>query len=274
MCQSNAELDQKEDTRLMANDLTTAEGKEFSTDTVTLQGLQTTVQRLYGALGKDGTRDTLPALPPPQLRGRMRARQLDLNTQLRPISMASAERDRAFKAISALLGGYLNIKSDNPQAVAAGYTAHLIEQPLFAILQACDDFKNRRVYDLNADGERVPFTIDHAPSAFRLLDQVKKCAADMREEHYQIGRVLAVKQIATTPMISPDEQARVAAAMRLRSMELGSVADAGHQADMTKTQREAQEARDRAAKITEDGIRRRAAFSAEQEAQSYEDLVR
>jgi hypothetical protein len=257
----------------MANDLTTTEGKEVSTDTVTLHGLQTTVQRLYGALGKDGTRDTLPALPPTPLRQRMRARQLDLQKLLRPISMASAERDTAMKAIGALLGGYLNIKADNPQAIAAGYTAHLIEQPLFAILQACDDFKNRRVYDW-IDEKQVPFTIDHAPSAFRLLDQVKKCAADALEEHYQIGRVLAVKHVAIEQRVSPEEQSRVAAAIKLRSMELGAVVDASRQADLVRIRSEAQEARDRAARITEDGIRRRVAFSAEQEAQSYEDLVR
>ncbi len=258
----------------MANDLTTTKPGEVSTETITLHGLQTALARLYSTIEKDGTRDTLQVLPSPPLRARLRERQLALNLALRPISMAVAERDRAFKAVSGLLGGYLNIKTDNPQAVAAGYTAHLIEQPLFAILQACYDFKNRRVYDLNADGERVPFTIDHAPSAFRLLDQVKKCAADAREEHYQIGRVLAVKLITTAPSISPDEAQRIAAAMRLRSMELGASAEAGRLADMVRTTWEAQEARDRAARIVESGKIRRLEMAASSEDESYRDLIR
>lgn len=255
----------------MANDLTTTESGSVSTETVTLGGLQVTVRRLYGAIEKDGTRDTLPALPSPSLRARMRERQLALGQALRPISTSVAARERAMNTIAALLGGYLNIKSDNPQALAAGYTAHLAEQPLFAILQACDDFKNRRVYDLNADGERVPFTIDYAPSAFRLLDQVKKCAGDALEEHHQIGRVLAVKHVAVEKKISAEEQDRVHAALRLRSMELSESVDAGRRDDMARTKREAREARDRAAKIIKDAAWNRARMAVAAENESYQN---
>lgn len=241
----------------MANDLTITGSTSVSTETVSLAGLQTTVGRLYAAIDKEGSHDVLPALPPPQLRQRMRARQLDLHALLRPISMATEDQKRAREAIAALLGGYLNIRSDQHQAIAGGYTAHMADQPLFAIRQACDDFKNRRVYDW-IDEKKVPFTIDYAPSAFRLLDQVKKCAADAREEYHQIGRVLAVKKVITERRISEDEQARVVAAMRLRAMDLGTSAEISRRADAEKIRTDAAEARDRAKQITQEGARRRA----------------
>ena len=235
----------------MANDLTIA------TNAIVLGELQTVVQQLYAAIEKDGTEDVLPSLPPRELRGRMRARQLDLNAALRPISMATEDQKRAREVIAGLLGGYLNIRSDQHQAIAAGYTAHMGEQPLFAIRQACDDFKHRRVYDW-IDEKQVPFTIDHAPSAFRLLDQVKKCAADMREEHHRIGRLLAVKHVAITRRIDPEEQARVAAGLRDLAANFGLKAVDEDRAMREKTRLEAQEARDRADRITQEGARRRA----------------
>lgn len=246
----------------MANDLTTTGANAVAADAMTLRRLQDTVDRIFGEIerGQCPEDDMLPALPDRALRGRLRERQLVLRSALRPISMATAEQNRASDAVKALLGGYLNIKSDNFKAVAAGYTAHLAEQPLFAILAACDDFKHHRVVDyINDEGKEVYFTLDHAPSAFRLLDQVKKRASDAQSEHYKIGRVLAITKVKPREMMTEEEQRYVAEGLRKLANGMLKRATKSAEEERKKISAEAAEARDRMRGIIEEAARRRAA---------------
>ena len=243
----------------MTNDLTTTNDGAVFTDAVVFAGLREAVGRFYALIAREGGRDTLPHLPAPEARQRMQERRVALHLALRPISMATADQKRARDAIAALLGGYLNIRTDNPAAVAAGYTAHLGEQPLFAILQACDDFANHRVVDhIKEDGTTVYFTMDHAPSAFRLLDQVKKCAADARTEHYQIGRVLAVTKTRDKPMMTAQEQARVAEGLSALAKGMLRRASQEQEIERKKIREELAAAQTRARRIIEEAARRRA----------------
>src|ERR1700730_1471928 len=240
----------------MTNEVAIRQEGGVSTDALALGRLQDSVERLYGAIERDGRPgafvDRLPALPSHELRTQMHARRIVLHSAIRPISMARAEQETARKAIAALLGGYLNIKTDNPSAVAAGYVAHLAEQPLFAILQACDDFKHRRVVDrVREDETTIYFTLDHAPSAFRLLDQVKKCAAAARSEHYKIGRVLTITKTVTRPA-SPEQAAHVGGLLRRLADSLATGNELLRKEAQDKIRAEAQEARDRAARIIQD----------------------
>ncbi len=250
----------------MTNDLTTTNGGAVFTDAVVFAGLREAVRRFYASITREGGRDTLPHLPAPEARQRMQERRVALHLALRPISMATADQKRARDAVAALLGGYLNIRTDNPAAVAAGYTAHLGEQPLFAILQACDDFANHRVVDhIREDGTTVYFTMDHAPSAFRLLDQVKKCAADARTEHYQIGRVLAITKARGKPIMTAEEEQRVAESLRLHADSLLKRANAYAEIERKKIREESAAARDRAQRIIQEAAARRRAEMADQE---------
>jgi hypothetical protein len=250
----------------MTTELTIANGGGALTDALALGRFQDVVRRLYGAIERERGTDVLPALPSPELRKVMRERQLALRSVLRPISMATGEQKRARDAIAALLGAYLNIRTDNPSAVAAGYVAHLAEQPLFAILQACDDFKHRRVVDhIREDGTTVYFTLDHAPSAFRLLDQVKRCAADAQVESYQIVRLLAITKVKPAEVAADP---RVGELLRGLADRMIAGSNVIREAELAKSRAEAQAARDRAARIIQDARRRNAELDAASQEQA------
>lgn len=229
----------------MANELTTT-----NSTAVDAARAREGVDRLYASIERDRWgQDMLPAALSSVQRRDLTERKRDLRSRLRPISMATAEQDRARGAILLFLQGYLNARTTDLDGTSRAYLVHLVDQPYFAILQAIDDFRHRRVFDIGKDGERIPFTIDHAPSAFRLLDQVKKRAADVQEEHHKIGRLLAITKTSEVPNIPPEEAARVAIGMReladgmLQRMELQRAED------RKRSRAEAQEAWDRSARI-------------------------
>ncbi len=220
--------------------------------------LRESLDRFYGSIEKDGLQDAMPMLPTPSVRSELVERQRCLRTLLRPISEAMAERDRAKKSIAFLLGGYLNIKSENKEAIVEGYTAHVSKYPVFAIVEACADFANHRVVDRYDDeGNPVMFTLDHAPSAFRLLDQVKKRTADAQEEAAKIERVLAITTVKTFPTISKQEADRIQRGFEDLAKSLSMGANSVVAGERDKIRAEAQDARDRAAKIKEDAARLR-----------------
>lgn len=248
----------------MTNDLVTTDA---ASNALALARLQDSVESLYKAIERDrwGS-DRLPALPSPETRRTLDRRRKDLRASLRPIAMAKAEQETARRAMGAFLGGYLNIRVENQSATVAGYVAHLGEQPLFAILAALDDFKHRRVFDIGAEGQKIPFTIDHAPSAFRLLDQVKKHAADVQEEHFRITRVLAIAKTIDGPEVSDAERERVAVHMRQLADSLAMKAANIRVEELNRAKLEADGARDRARRIIENVKRRNSELDAESQA--------
>lgn len=242
----------------MAQELTTGDKARD------LARLSARVGSLYAGIERDDRRhcDTLPAPLDAATRKQLQDYRRDVHARLEPISATVAHRDAAGRAIGAFLDGFLNARSPNPHVTIAAYVSTLADQPLFAILQALDDFKNRRVFDIDPkDGSRVPFTIDHAPSAPRLLDQVKKCAAGMFEERHKVTRVLSIEKVAE-PEVPAEERERVAGHMRELADALAMKNARLRAIDAEKIRAEAQEARDRAARIKENAARRRAAGEA------------
>ncbi len=246
----------------MVNDLTTTDGESKEVAAARLHAI---VENMYRSIERDRSgADTLPALPSHGLRKELTQRKRRLYAMLRPVSMAVGEQQRVREVIGALLGAYeVSLRLGNLKATAAGYVAHLGDQPLFAIIAAVEDFKHNRVYDIGKDGERVPFPLDRVPNAFRLLDQVKKHAADVQAEHYQIGCVLSVTRQSDAPSISPEEQEQVADGLRLLVSGLTKRVTAQQEADREKIRAQAQEARDRTARILADARRRNAEAYAE-----------
>jgi hypothetical protein len=253
----------------VANDLTITGGDLPERADTAFPGLGVAVDAFYGAIEREGGRETLPNLPSPQVRGRMRERQLALRSSLRPISEVGEEMVRAKRMMLAFLGAYPYIKTTNADATASGYVAHLSGQPLFAIAAALDDFKHHRVVDHHdKDGQAVMFTLDHAPSAYRLLDQVKLRAADLQSESYKIGRVLAITRATSRPAISKAEQDRVAAGLQALAAHMAGKADEAQKAHLKELRENAQAARDRAARITENARRQREAAATD----GYEEM--
>ena len=218
--------------------------------------LRTRVASLHASIVREGGVDKLPTLLDPTSRKELDGRRRSLHAQLRPISLARAEQDAVQAAILTLLGMYPNIRIVDREGTSRAYMASLRDQPLFAIMAGLDDFRNGRVYDLDREGERIPFTLDHAPSAPRILDQVKKRAANVQEEHARIGRILAITKTTDDPGISAEEQARVAAKLADLSPTMGRMMTAIRDQDRRRIGAEAQVARDRAQRIIQDAKRR------------------
>jgi hypothetical protein len=222
--------------------------------------IATRVASLYSSIERDHhLRDALPAPIDKNTRKILEEYRRGLHARLRSISESVAERQTAGKAIGAFLLGYLNARSSDAPVTLATYVSTVNDQPLFAILQALDDFRHGRVFDIDPkDGSRTPFTIDHAPSAPRLLDQVKKRAAEVQGEKYKVTRLLAIDKV-TEPEVAPEEKARVAEHMQRLAESLKIGRDKLRAAERERIRGEAQEARDRAAQIKQNATKRRMA---------------
>lgn len=212
---------------------------------------------LYASIGKDDRCrcDTLPAPIDQDTRKQLQEYRRNLHARLQPISLSVAERERAGSAIALFLGCYLNVRTSDPAGTTLAYVSTLLDQPLFAIMEALDDFRGGRVYDIGTEGQRIRFTLDHAPSAPRLLDQVKKRAADVQEARHKVTRLLAIEKIAE-PEVSAAERDRVAEQLRRLADSLLMKRAHERQGEREKIRAEAQEARDRAERIQAEALRR------------------
>lgn len=219
-----------------------------------LARLQAYVSTTYGAIERQNGVDALPSLPTPEQRKVLEARRRETHAMLRPVSMAQAERDRAHGAILVFLGAYGVF---DVQPTAKAYMTMISDQPLFAILAAIDDFRQGRVFDIDRDGQRIMFTLDKAPTAPRLLDQIKKRAGDVQEERHKLTRVLAVTHVrAQEPEISDAERERVENLMKGLAKNMAVKSEMIRVEERNKVRYEAQQARDRASEILQNARRR------------------
>lgn len=219
------------------------------------------VGSLHAGIERDHhLRDTLPLPIDPKTRKELEEYRRDLHGRMRGIGLSAADRQTAGKAIGIFLMGYLNARTVDTSATLAAYLAALSDMPLFAILDAIDDFKNRRVFDIDQTGARIPFTIDHAPSAPRLLDQVKKRCEPILEERGKVSRLLAVKQIAPPPP-DPEMVKKLGGLMRNLADNMKHKREAERAQEWEKIRAEADEARARAARIVQEATSRRRADS-------------
>jgi len=234
----------------MAQELIKTSGEEAAQ-------LHALVGSLYGTIGRDDRHrcDTLPARINSETRKDLQAYRQHLHSRLQPICNSLAERERAKSALQVFLGGYLNIKADR-EGASNSYIEMMRDQPLFAIMRAIDDFKDGRVFDIGREGERIPFTLDHAPSAPRMLDQIKKRAADVQAERHKVTRLLAIEKVSE-PEVSEAERERVAAHMRGLADSLTMKATNIRVEELKKVREEAQAARDRSARIIQEARQRR-----------------
>lgn len=221
--------------------------------------LSTHVGSLYAGIERDERRrcDTLPAAISLDVRKELQNYRRDLHSRLQPIGNSVAHREKAQSAIALFLGSYLNARTNDPAGTSRAYVAMLLDQPLFAILAALDDFKNRRVVDhYDAADNPIYFTIDHAPSGPRILDQVKKCAAGLQGERHKVTRLLSISVIRESE-VSDAQRERVGKLMRELADSLAMKNAHIREEEIKNIRAEADEARARAARIRQEGTERR-----------------
>ena len=228
----------------MAQELTTA-----STPNALTAQTRVRVGALVATIERDAHyQDTLPAPLSKADRKDLEAYRRDLHARLRPASEASADMLTVRKAIAALLQSYVNAKTADPTATLGAYVSFLSDQPAWAVLAAVDDFRNRRVFDLNAEGDKVYFTLDHAPSAARILFQVKKHTDALEDERARAMRLLAITHFVQ-PEVSDEMRAKVGEQMRQLADSLKMRSAKVVAEDRVKIRAEAEEARARARRI-------------------------
>jgi hypothetical protein len=239
----------------MTNELIT------TTDKALAQRLRARVGSLYSLIERDDHyRDALPAPINRAERKELEGYRRDLHARLSPASLSRGAMESVAKAVGVLLQAYVNVRSGDMSATLAAYVAFVQDQPAWAILAAIDDFRQGRVYDMDSEGNKIPFTLDHAPSAPRIVNQVEKHTIEIVEERGKVTRLLAIEKIVA-PEVSEEERERVGAHMRRLADSITMKNERIRAAEMEQARGEAQEARERAARIVEEATRRRRADS-------------
>lgn len=239
----------------MSTDLTTTKGGSPSVLPPRLHDAD--VDRLASGLAAGlektgGGADSLARLPTPSERSRMESRLRDIASMLRPASMAVAELKTLGGALGLLLGGY-NPKSD-PDSMVQTYKALLQDLPIWAVLSACQDFRDGAVFD-EVKGERKRFSPDFAPTAPRVRSVAMAKLYNLHAEQVLLRRLLAVR---VTHDKHQDPEARERAGAMMRELADGMKARdlADRQAHIAETKRKADEARARVRQFAEEANER------------------
>lgn len=189
----------------------------------TIPGLLPDAEALALALSLDARIDglnvTVTRMPTTVERQVMAARSEAIGKAIRP--MAPSERPAAAAAIAGLLVGYGYARND-PRAAEtiATYVAHLADMPLFAVVAACDDVRERRVYDTDPrTGNRKPLNPDKEPSTIRLGTIAQKHVDRLSAERYAFDKVLLAKKVLPAPP-SQEEREHVAGKLKQLSEDL------------------------------------------------------
>lgn len=149
-------------------------------------------------------------LPSPRLIADITVRQHDLRRALAPLERSVAEKERAAKAVAAVLSGWVMAKVADPAAKVSAYIAVLGDLPCWVVEQVCRDVARGHVDGLDPD---------FPPSAARLHQLGEDVIARLRKE---AGDLAAVKDAKLTAEPAPgaDERARIALGFQQLGEEL------------------------------------------------------
>lgn len=138
-------------------------------------------------------------LPTAEQRGALEGRADQIRRSLRPASFSDADKQRAARALTAMLMGWINAKTADPKATVAGYVMHLQDLPVVAIERVCADVARGAVPDLSPD---------FPPSAARLHQLGEAALEALRVELAEINQVLGAK-LCHQPSAEERERIRV-----------------------------------------------------------------
>lgn len=129
-------------------------------------------------------------LPSPALRQSITRRLEDVRRALLPLGRATVEKQRAAHAVVAMLRGWFNAKSDNPEAKVAGYITILQDLPCWVVERVCQDVATGRVEGLDKA---------YPPSAAQLHALCEEALERLRKEAADLVTVSGVKLVAHVP---------------------------------------------------------------------------
>lgn len=169
------------------------------------RGLSDAVASIMNTVEKVDGQFVGTRLPTPELCKSIDVRLRDVHRALLPLGRASAERERAARAVSAMLTGWINAKVSDPAAKVAGYITLLADLPCWVVEQVCYDAGTGRIEGL----ERA-----YPPSAAQLHALCEERLERLRKEAADLAAARSIKLVAHVP----DEEERIR--IRTKLMDL------------------------------------------------------
>lgn len=170
-----------------------------------------------------GAQTVVRVLPSPGLKRDVELRQADIRRALQPLDRSMAERERAAKAVAAVLAGWVGAKVTDPAAKVAAYIAVLGDLPCWVVEQVCLEVARGRIEGLSPD---------FPPSAARLHQLGEEVIARLRKEAADLEAVRSAR-LTAEPVPDPEARDRIAVKFKALHDEL----DQGGKAEFEARQR-------------------------------------
>lgn len=185
------------------------------------RGLSDAVASIMNTITKVGTGFVAGRLPSTELRSAIKARLVDVRRALMPLERSIAEKERAARAVAAMLSGWVNARVADPAAKVAAYVVTLGDLPCWAIERVCAEVARGHVEGLDPD---------FPPSAARLHQLGEDAIERLRKEANDLHTVNTA--VLESPAPSEEERARIGARLMDLKEELsggGSTEDLARQ---------------------------------------------
>lgn len=162
------------------------------------RGLADAVASIMNTVERVGAEFVAKRLPSTELRGAIKLRLADVRRALMPLERSLAEKERAARAVAAMLSGWVNARVADPGAKVAAYIATLGDLPCWAVERVCADVARGHVEGLDPD---------FPPSAARLHQLGEEAIERLRKEASDLHAVTVAKLTAPEP--TEEERQRI-----------------------------------------------------------------
>lgn len=186
------------------------------------RGFYDAVGSILNTVERVGAEFIAKRLPSPELRRAITVRLADVRRSLMPLERSIAEKERAARAVAAMLSGWVNARVADPAAKVSAYIATLGDLPCWAVEKVCAEVARGHVEGLDPD---------FPPSAARLHQLGEDAIARLRKE---MGELHAVN-IAKLEVAPPTEEERQRIGVQL--MELKEELESGDPSEQEARQR-------------------------------------
>lgn len=190
------------------------------------RALSDTVAAIMNTVQRKGQAVVASVLPTSSQREQITARLAVVRRALLPLDRAMAERERAARAIAAMLSGWVNARVADPAAKVSAYVAALADLPVWAVEQVCHDVARGRIEGLDAA---------FPPSAAQLHQLCEDAVSRLRKEANDLYAVSIAK---LEVHVSDEERRSIGVQMVDLSERLGRGNDADEAARLKVKQQQ------------------------------------
>lgn len=159
------------------------------------RSLSDAVASIMNTVERVGAGFVAKRLPSTELRSAIKLRLADVRRSLMPLERSLAEKERAARAVAAMLSGWVNARVADPAAKVSAYVATLGDLPCWAVERVCAEVARGHVEGLDPD---------FPPSAARLHQLGEEAIERLRREAIDLHAV----NTATLDKPAPTDEER------------------------------------------------------------------